>query len=580
MDTARVMPGETFQYELKVIGSGAQSTAMNPSFPDFQAAGFSANPSLVRGGRRENINGAITEYKYYQIQLKAPAREGTYKIPAARVAVSGVGVLASNEVTVTVAKPPTTSIGKIRSATTGNSNYDRLLANRLFLVATVDKTEAYVGEQITVRYDLYQALNLNAGFNKVNYPNVNYRNFRHEVVSRPNEFRSRREVVNGVTFNVTHLLTNALFPNRSGKLTFDEEVAVLIREQFFDSVVAHLPYEPIEINVLPLPIERRPADFTGAVGDFTMTVSLDPLEVTQYDIVTLKLEISGDGLYDSLPKPSIPAISGLMKTKELDSATQSSGARFGGTKTFEVLYRTTATGTLTFPTIEYPIFHPGEGKYKRLKTEPLTLHILPAPESERPSLTVYNPADPGGVGLAPSPVVTIDNDIEYIRTSGFLRNGPTAEPLYESPGFLLFQLVPIGLVAVSFVVRRRRAQLEGDVALARRRSARSVAARRLRGARTKLSAGEGDAFFVELARALRQFAADQLNESAAGMTTDEMKEALLARGVEETHVDELTALLDLCESTRYAGEQASDVEMREAILRASQTIDRLAKSMK
>jgi len=191
----------------------------------------------------------------------------------------------------------------------------------------------------------------------------------------------------------------------------------------------------------------------------------------------------------------------------------------------------------------------------------LTLRVVPGPETEKPVVRVYGPATAQGGGQSQPPVVEINRDIEYIRTTGFLRHGLAAEPLYQNPRFLLLQAFPIALVAVSYVVRRRREKLEGDVALARRRAARSIASRRLRRARKLLLPSQSDRFFEELDRALRQFVADQLNELAAALTTDRMARAL-------------------CESARYSSSRPDAAEMRKAFNCASELIDCLAKHLR
>jgi hypothetical protein len=131
----------------------------------------------------------------------------------------------------------------------------------------------------------------------------------------------------------------------------------------------------------------------------------------------------------------------------------------------------------------------------------------------------------------------------------------------------------VALLAASYAIRRRREKLEGDVAWARRRSARSVASKRLRGARKLLSAAESSRFFDELSRALRQFVADQVNQSAVGLTAERI-------GVATEDVAEMIALFALCESACYSNSRPEATEMRRAFDRASELIDRLARGLR
>ena len=66
--------------------------------------------------------------------------------------------------------------------------------------------------------------------------------------------------------------------------------------------------------VKELPEEGRPADFSGAVGRFTLRLEATPTEVMPKDIVELRLTLSGSG-YLGDAKPALPTLpAGLFKT--------------------------------------------------------------------------------------------------------------------------------------------------------------------------------------------------------------------------------------------------------------------------
>ena len=69
-----------------------------------------------------------------------------------------------------------------------------------------------------------------------------------------------------------------------------------------------LAAEPETLTVLPLPKENVPANFNGAVGSFSMTLSAGPTNVAAGDPVTVKVQISGRGAFDSLALPEQTAL--------------------------------------------------------------------------------------------------------------------------------------------------------------------------------------------------------------------------------------------------------------------------------
>jgi len=620
---SQITLADTIEYKVELSG-GSMGGGVRPEFPDFSASGF----DILSGPSTEQhvvMEGFQTRTSLIYSFVLRPRKLGTFRIGPARFTLPDGRTLVSNAVTVRVAKeaaapaplPPELKGGNVLWARTGDSAIDRQLRGRLFLRASIDKKQAYVGEQVTLRYDLYQAENLSVeSYGLESRPNP-YRNFMVETIYQPPggrlEFRS--QVVGGMVFKVAPIESVALFATKSGLTTIPAFVMTadipvrtrsphgrrsvfddpFFNDPFFSdpfadlgfpslnrrTVRARLVAPPITVNILPLPTEGRPPDFSGTVGDYTMKASFDRTEVKQHDLVGLKIEFTGKGLVDAVSPPELPQVAGLELFKQ-ESNTQPRhfGREVGGTKTFEFYLRPTKAGRIVFPALEYVVFNPRTARYERLKTEPLTLKVLPAASAEKPVVRIYSSQPGGAPAESHSPVVEINRDIEYIRTTGFLRHSLAAEPLYENPFFLFLQIIPVAVVLVSYEIRRRRDKLEGDVALARRRAARSAAWKRLRGARKFLSADGAEKFFEELDRALRRFVADHINESPAGLTTDRIKEALEERGVDETDVGEMVALLEACESARYAKTPADESEMRETFARASHLLDRLSRRLK
>src|SRR5208282_5521577 len=59
-----------------------------------------------------------------------------------------------------------------------------------------------------------------------------------------------------------------------------------------------LASDPVSVESLPVPEENRPANFTGAIGDFTMTSTAGPTNLTVGDPITVRVQISGRGALD------------------------------------------------------------------------------------------------------------------------------------------------------------------------------------------------------------------------------------------------------------------------------------------
>ncbi len=606
---AQLTLADVFQYSIEITGAAAANAQPQP--PDFEALGL----QVLSGPRMQQsiniINNIPSVSASYSWTLR-PAREGTFEIPPVPVVVGRGQTIQSNAVRITVAAagtpPPSVSQDlqgePVLSARSGNPNIDRQLEGRLFLRVVADKTEAYVGEPITLRYEWYQAADLPVvGYEFESRPA--YKGFLTETLYQPprGQLQFQSKLIGNTRFEVAPIEVVALFATKSGPTSIPAMSMIASlrvqsagrRRSFFDdpffddffddpfgrrTIQARLTARPISFRILPLPTENRPAHFSGTVGEWTMTASLDRTEVRQYDLVALRIQFSGKGKADAISPPVLPTIPGLQRFKEQSSTeAANSASEAGGSKTFEFFLRATDAGDITIPPIEYAIFNPASKSYEILKSQPLALRVTPAPRSDQPMVQVFTPARTEAGEGGPSPVVELQRNIEYIQTTGFLSRPWLAQPLYTRAGFLLFQLIPIALVAISCAVRRRRDRLEGDVAWARRRSARSTAAKRLRQSRRYLSAAESARFFEELNRALRQFVADMLNQSAAGITAEQIAQALEARGASEQEIAEMLSLIEACESARYAAGAAGPGEMQQLYDRALELIDRLARRL-
>ena len=67
-----------------------------------------------------------------------------------------------------------------------------------------------------------------------------------------------------------------------------------------------LKSDSTDITVVPLPIDHQPADFSGAVGQFSLSASATPVKVSPGEPVTLKLIVTGNGNFDRVQCPNFP----------------------------------------------------------------------------------------------------------------------------------------------------------------------------------------------------------------------------------------------------------------------------------
>ncbi len=222
--------------------------------------------------------------------------------------------------------------------------------------------------------------------------------------------------------------------------------------------------QQVSIKVLPLPAEGRPANFSGAVGDFALSAAASPTELTVGDPVAVEMVVQGTGNFDALTTPVLTAPSGWKtypaKRYSIEGQLDQNQVptlerKIGYSQVFipEAVHQ-------TLPPFEINYFSASKKQYVSLRTESIPLNMKPAPAAA----TVE--AAPGGVAgeaaALPPPVLDPQPDITDIvinppATSRWLL--PTGALLLRSTTFWSVQAVPVGLLLLaSFlaIVRRRQ----------------------------------------------------------------------------------------------------------------------------
>lgn len=254
-----------------------------------------------------------------------------------------------------------------------------------FVQVEVDKTSVYEGEQVTVNWYIYTRGQMET-LDRLKFPSL--RGFWKEVIEEVPSLQFSEEVINGVPYRKALLASHALFPIKAGQATIDEfKVRSRMRLPAGGGLFGGFgpAYEytkssmPVTIKVKPLPLEGRPSDFSGAVGQFAISAQVDGHQFLVNQPMTLKIRFEGKGnakLID-LPQLNLPGGLELYDSKS-DSKFFKNGQSY---KEFEVLVIPRQTGDLTIPALTFSMFDPQAGKYITKSTQPIQLKIEDNPNA-------------------------------------------------------------------------------------------------------------------------------------------------------------------------------------------------------
>lgn len=245
----------------------------------------------------------------------------------------------------------------------------------------VDKTEAYEGEQIVANWYIYTRGNL-MSLDRLKFPDL--KGFWKEIIEEVPALNFTQEVINGIPYRKALLASHALFPIKPGISVIDEykiKGQVQVPTSAFGSLGFGQAYsfqrasDRVKINVKQLPVEGKPKDFSGAVGQFEVQAAVEGNQFPVNQPFTLKVRFEGSGnakLID-LPNLNLPTGVELYDTKN-ESKYFKNGRSY---KQFDVLIIPRQEGTVTIPAMSFSMFDPASRKYVSRSTQAIEVKVIP-----------------------------------------------------------------------------------------------------------------------------------------------------------------------------------------------------------
>jgi hypothetical protein len=558
----QVAVGDQFRliYSVNAQANGFKA----PSIKDFSIL---TGPQQSTSSSMQIINNQVTrsvEYSYTFV-LQA-VKEGNFTIPAASVVVDGQ-TYQSNPVNITVVKGNANQQAPIEQG--NQSPAAEISSKNLFVKATVNNNNPYQGEQVIVTYRIYTRVPVSQ-YSVSKTPALT--GFWTENLLKENTpLNQYKEIINGAEYVVAEIKKDALFSQKSGKLIIDplelEVVAQLeikrrrsndpfddfFNNSFFGSnyqnVKKKILSNPITLNVKPLPASQAGKDFTGAVGKFTISSSVDKNTVKENDALTLKFTVSGSGNLKLIDKPAFtfPPDFDVYDPRIIDDITTNTSG-ISGKRTFEYLLVPRNRGNYVIKPVAFVYFDPGSGSYKSLKTPEYKITVE---KGDGKDTYVKGNTDKEDFQY-------IGTDIRYIYT-GSINLKPVNQYFFQSALFWILFALPVVLFALFIIIWKKELKKRSNVALMRNKKATRIAKKRLKAAEQYLMKGNQSSFCTEVSSALWGYISDKFNISRSALSIDSVAEALRKKNVREELIAKFLDTLNHCEYARFAPGDKSEV---------------------
>jgi hypothetical protein len=346
------------------------------------------------------INGKRSFSKSYTYVLR-PKKQGQLIIDSASITIDNT-VYTTDPKTVLVTEP----IDNPNAPKTAQDIADE----SLYLVATLSNDRPYLNQGVLVTYTLYFSPRVYIN-NFIPVENPTYKNFWSQDLPIK-EYETRRTTFRNESFNAVDLKTVVLYPQKSGSLALDPfalELYVQIptgRRDFFGDPIMRSATKTVKagdlsINVKELPEEGKPINFSGAVGDFELSVDASRTSLEANESTQIKVKITGKGNLKLLSIPELSLPSALEKYDPEytdDVRVNREGMNGSVTNSYTVVPR--YAGSYPVDPIEFTFFDPNSKNYRTLSSNPFDLTVegsklLPSTNASAPIVEKNTPAASG-----------------------------------------------------------------------------------------------------------------------------------------------------------------------------------------
>ena len=548
---------ERLRIDFKMNKDGDDFTP--PTFKDFRVVGGpsqSINNSWING-----VRSFSKSYTYYL----APKKRGDFKIGQASIVIEG---------DVYKTTPINIKVTAAVSAPRDPNDPSTVVGENIHLVAEVSNDSPYLNQAISVVYKLYVL------------ENTAVRNWREIDSPRFDDFWSQNMDVSKETAkngsykgkNGRYIVLKkvVLYPQKTGELKIEAlslDVAVDVptsRRDIFGGRVNTTVNTTIsspnrKIRVKPLPEDGRPENFSGAVGNFQFEIQTNKksLEVSEALQVIAKVKGVGNLKLFKIPKPNMPGNLEVYEPEHNEKInTTLKGMNGFIADNFTVVPN--VPGKYPIPSVAFSFFDPISKKYKTLFSEELLIDVK------------------GGVGIVGT---STQNNKQQVQTSSKLfssfKSATELEKISESPFFRsnlfwFLMSVPLFMVPLLLIVRKRLELKALDVVGNRVKATNRLAKRHLGSAKKHI--GKKELFYNALESALLNYLKSKLVLETSEITKENVSVLLKKKAVDRAPRKEFLKLLETCELARYT--PLSNVEMQKDYETAKSVLSAIEKQIK
>ena len=383
----------------------------------------------------------------------------------------------------------------------------------------------------------------------------------------------------GKSYRSVILKRVVLYPQKTGELEIEPlslDVSLQVptnKRDFFGGRIFAQTNKTVsagnrKINVKPLPTEGKPADFSGAVGEFQFSVTTSKTHLNASESLQAKVAINGKGNLKLFEIPSLNLPSSLeVYDPEFNESVRTTLSGMEGNVSNSYTVVPTFKGKYPIPSITFSFFNPKTEKYQTLSSGEIMINVLEGPTSGAANNT-------GPISNNKQRVVATGDQFVFNKIKPNL-TAINNNYFFGSTSFFLWWLLPVLLIPLAILFGKKREAIASDVEGNKIKRANRLAKKYLSAAKKGL--GSKESFYVALEKALHNYLKAKLKIETSEFSKDKIASLLSEKNVDETTREGFVGLLKNCEMARYS--PFSDVQMQQDYNKASEVISQLDKQI-
>lgn len=569
VDSNRVTLGNSTHLILKVSGTQKAEPIELPAMDGFETKylGPQSEVSIVNGNYS-----ASKSFIYVLFSNKA----GKFTIPSLSMTIDGKPYQ-TQPIEVSVEDAPSTSTST--DPKTSGAPTAVTLQDKIMLMVAAPKKEMYLHEQVPLSIKLFYG---GVNISDVQYPSLDTTGFTKTDFGEPEQ---TQQVLNGMGFNVVHFKTS-ISPTRAGELTIgpaqlqanilykseSQPISGTFGTDIFDNFFTSYERRPftvtsevVKVNVLSLPEEGKPENFSGAVGKYEFTATATPVDVKVGDPITLRMKVASDGDLKTVTMPSFSD----PHFKTYDPQIKDEGRE----KILEQVIIPTSTDVKEVPAVSFSYFDTESKAYKTVTQGPFSVIVSPPNPGDEFKAVGFESAAP----LARSPeevgkgIIFIKEHMDDLR--------PKGHHFYNAWIFWLIVILYVCVWAAGLAFYFVRRRLKTDTRFARKLKAPRQAREGLEKTKSLMQHKDAQGFYSAAVKTLNEYIGNRLHIPSGGLTGDAVVRILNQKGFDAEVILAIKHIFETADMVRFASVRPDEQQMKKDFEQLKAVIEGLEKSL-